>query len=513
MSFGFGGAVRYAHDPSGNIVEVAVEHLLGGVRRQAVEIGDMNRVESIDYIGAGRFEIGYDAMGRAVSFRMGGDEVLVEYEGPNRIGRIVSTATEAQWSPGEGPAGSATSAVADPRLELLQRDSAGAAHADYGIVTFDETTFGLAAGDPMQRGVPGLSEARLLLAVAEPLFSGDGAGAMMAFEKPSNPVFQPLEYRSTNCCINMPILPAALVPGGGPKKPGEGPSFCIPYLPGKSPEIEITTTPVTWYINNNVVMPNIQFAAKVKNADSSSLKFNWHLELEFSHGSRSFSNRVPRVGTAETNSPRCSPDWGNLLAGGNSMTVHVSTTIGGKEYSTSKSGFEIHGENPTQEQIFGIATRLEDKAVCWQESTHRQFEAVRYTGIEIPLWGSPDGWGLMQLELGNPAKAWGEDELWNWQDNLAEGVQYLGQVYDDANDYLNEHYRIASESIETTDDWPSNPADDENNVWDDAFARYNTGRSIYSRNGNRGMRNCRANSAGCNYAAAVRAHMNNKPWK
>ena len=231
VSFGFGGAVRYAHDPSGNIVEVAVEHPLGGVRRQAVEIGDMNRVESIDYIGAGRFEIGYDAMGRAVSFRMGGNEVLVEYEGPNRIGRIVSKATGAQWSPGEGAAGSATSAVADARLELLHGDSAGAAHADYGIVAFDETTFGLAAGDPVQRGVPGLREARRLLAVAEPLFSGDGDSAMMAFEKPSNPVFQPLEYRSTNCCISIPILPAALVPGAGPPIGIKAPSFCVPPPP------------------------------------------------------------------------------------------------------------------------------------------------------------------------------------------------------------------------------------------------------------------------------------------
>ena len=37
-----------------------------------------------------------------------------------------------------------------------------------------------------------------MLAVAEPLFSGDMISAMMDFEKPSNPVFQPLEYRSTN---------------------------------------------------------------------------------------------------------------------------------------------------------------------------------------------------------------------------------------------------------------------------------------------------------------------------
>ena len=151
--------------------------------------------------------------------------------------------------------------------------------------------------------------------------------------------------------------------------------------------------------------------------------------------------------------------------------------------------------------------------MCWQESTHRQFEDTRYTGIDIPLWGKPDGWGLMQLEINNPDKTWGEDEVWNWRDNLSEGVQYLGEIYAQANGYLDEHYRLASESIETTDDWPSNPADDANNIWDDTFARYNTGRTIYSRNGNKGQRNCQANSAGCNYATAVRGHMNNTPWE
>lgn len=119
----------------------------------------------------------------------------------------------------------------------------------------------------------------------------------------------------------------------------------------------------------------------------------------------------------------------------------------------------------------------------------------------------------MQLEINNPDKTWGEDEVWNWRDNLSEGVQYLGEIYAQANGYLDEHYRLASESIETTDDWPSNPADDANNIWDDTFARYNTGRTIYSRNGNKGQRNCQANSAGCNYATAVRGHMNNTPWE
>lgn len=514
VDFGMGGAVRYMHDPSGNIVEVVVTEISGEQKRQVVQIGDMNRVESIDYEGAGTLGIGYDRMGRAVSFEMGDEAVSVEYEGPDRIARIVSTINGATWSPNDdGESGPSERTVMDARLEVIQSDSLGASHPDYGIVGFDDVTFGMTAVDPMELSVPGLRQARQLLRVAEPLFADDEYGPMMDFEKPSNPVFQPLEYRSTNCCIGGPsTAPRAISPGGGASRPGSRgshSSYCTPT--DSSPSLSIITKPKIWHIDNNLKMPNIQFIARLDNVDDSVLKprFFWTLEMEFDHESRTFEHRRAGVTTI----PRWSPNWGRLLAGANDMTLTVIAKIGNLTLTASEDGYEIHGENPTQEQIFGIATRLEHKAVCWQESTHRQFEDTRYTGIDIPLWGKPDGWGLMQLEISNPDKTWGEDEVWNWRDNLSEGVQYLGEIYAQAKGYLDEHHRLASESIETADDWPSNPADDENNVWDDTFARYLTGRTTYSRNGNKGQKNCQANSAGCNYATAVRGHMNNTPWE
>jgi len=194
------------------------------------------------------------------------------------------------------------------------------------------------------------------------------------------------------------------------------------------------------------------------------------------------------------------------------MTVSVAALVNGQSLTASQSGYEIHGQNPTQAQIFSIATRLEHKAVAWQESTHRQFDAVRHTGIGLPLLGPPDGWGLMQLELSNPVENWGEAELWDWRENMSEGVQYLADRYTEAKAYLDFHYEQAVTNGKAGD-WPSNPADDPNNVWDDAFSRYNTGGSIYSPNGHKGMRNCKEHSDGCTYAAAIRKHMKEKPWK
>ena len=229
VSFGSRGAVEYMHDPSGNIVTVNVTQRNGEENRQVIQIGDMNRVEEITYEGAGKLDIGYDHMGRAVSFDMGREVIAVEYEGPDRIGKIVTEKSGAAWSPGDDDEAEVdTHEVMDARLEVMHKDSSGAPQQDYGIVRFDEFTFQLVESDPMEMAVSGLREARAILAVTEPLFSGNNRiGAMMDFEKPSNPVFQPLEYRSTNCCILIPEHLRAVVPDGRPFSDGT-PSFCSP---------------------------------------------------------------------------------------------------------------------------------------------------------------------------------------------------------------------------------------------------------------------------------------------
>ena len=234
IDFGLGGAVRYSHDPAGNIVEVVVTERDGEVKRQFVQIGDMNRVENITYEGLGALDITYDEMGRAVTFDTGRDVISVEYAGPDRIGRIDSRATGATWTSNEDGEGEPNiQSVTDARREVLQNDAAGTTHPDYGIVAFDGISFAVNAQDPMELGVPGLLEARQVLAVAEPLLSGKEHGAMMEFEKPSNGVFQPLEYRSTNCCVCIITYPKSLI-RRDVDDDGETELICI-CLPNPSP--------------------------------------------------------------------------------------------------------------------------------------------------------------------------------------------------------------------------------------------------------------------------------------
>ncbi len=63
--------------------------------------------------------------------------------------------------------------------------------------------------------------------MAGPLFA-DGSAGMSDFEKPSNPVFQPPEYRSTNCC--MPFACEFCVPTGGGFCYGGGNKCSVDYI-------------------------------------------------------------------------------------------------------------------------------------------------------------------------------------------------------------------------------------------------------------------------------------------
>ena len=508
IDFGSGGAVRYSHDPAGNIVEVVVTERDGEEKRQFVQIGDMNRVENIAYEGMGALDIAYDEIGRAISFDVGADVISVEYAGPDRIGRIVSRATGATWSPNDdGASNQDPQSVMDARLEVLQNDSPGTTHPDYGIVAFDDISFAVDARDPLGLGVPGLSEARQVIAVAEPLFSSNEHGAVMDFEKPSNAVFQPLEYRSTNCCICIIIFPQS-VPRNHDETEGGVVCICAPD-PSPPPSISIVTPSRTWYIDNDMNMPNIQFVAHLANIDDgSNATFWWALEMIFDkRNAKTYTHT--RYGA--TTIPRWSPAWVGLLAGANKMTVSVTAFVGNSTLTATRSGYQIHGENPTKNQIFGLASQAEYKAICWQESWHKQYgESYRdtpYVGVELPLFGAPDGWGLMHED---PLPS--ERHLWDWRENLSDGIDHLENTsYSEAITYLTTWYD-RDEADATKPDWTWNPHEDTLEVWNDAFARYNTGNTIFSINGNGGNRDCSLNQQGCNYSNAVRGYISSKPW-
>ena len=193
-----GSSVAYRHDPAGNIVEVEVANADGSSRLQKTRVGEMNQVEQVVYGDGRTVTVTYDGMGRPTEFDVGSDTVEVSYDELGGLEELVSTTTGDTWEAGhaEPPARGS-----DHRAEVLKGLASIRSQAGHVVLDFDETTFKPVFADPLELGVPGLAEARILLRVASPLLGGDGFTSTTNFEKPSNPVFQPDEYRSTNCCI------------------------------------------------------------------------------------------------------------------------------------------------------------------------------------------------------------------------------------------------------------------------------------------------------------------------
>ena len=213
VDLGYGGGIDYVHDAAGNIVQVEVRELDGTTRRQTTQVGEHNRIEKVVYEGGGTLSVNYDRMGNPVRFKLDGAEGNAELEAPRQThaavsaeyapdGRLRKLASDAgaAWAPDGTDRPAADAQLFEDRLAVLLRDASGAAQPSYGPLTFAEETLAPMAADPLQAGVPGLAAARRLHRVAAGLLQR-GFEPMYAFEKPSNPAFQAVELRTTNCCI------------------------------------------------------------------------------------------------------------------------------------------------------------------------------------------------------------------------------------------------------------------------------------------------------------------------
>lgn len=188
-----------------------------------------------------------------------------------------------------------------------------------------------------------------------------------------------------------------------------------------------TSAGVIGYIDKNLNMPSIQFSASVSpsNTALSDVTFSWYLELNYSSDGNSYSHRIPAAGTVNiTGNNTWQPNWNGLLAGGNDLTVYVSASAPGSSTGTvSKSGFAIHGENPTTAEVqayAGSSPWFLHKLIM-KESSYQQF--LGSPGMPLVNIQGP-AYGLMQVKT-SPTEA----EKWNWQQNIEGGKSRLNGMY------------------------------------------------------------------------------------
>ena len=194
-----GSSVRYRHDRTGNIVEITVSNADGAVKSQRIEIGEMNRVEQVIYGDESRpMRMTYDGLGRPTVIQLTKDTIDISYlEGGESI-ELRSRNTGQSW---RRLIPSDHAEISADRNQVLRTISGASDQGGHRMHRFDELTFAVEDVSPLELKVPGWVNARATLSLASALLSTDDLTATTEFEKPSNPIFQPPEYRSTNCCI------------------------------------------------------------------------------------------------------------------------------------------------------------------------------------------------------------------------------------------------------------------------------------------------------------------------
>jgi hypothetical protein len=165
-------------------------------------------------------------------------------------------------------------------------------------------------------------------------------------------------------------------------------------------------------IDSSPQMP--QLVARVK-PDGLSGNVSWSMAVSYSRH-RNDSNNYPASGSPKT-LPTTTPwniygEFGTAFCGGNAT---ISANYNGLSLSRT---FKIRGLNPVADTAKSYVGTSPWYAcpIAKTESQYRQFNVTgSYQGE--PNWGSPNGWGIMQLDT-PPATV---QQLWNWQANVAGG--------------------------------------------------------------------------------------------
>ena len=129
---------------------------------------------------------------------------------------------------------------------------------------------------------------------------------------------------------------------------------------------------------------------------------------------------------------------------------NVSITLIAKYYQTGEVIARLEnvrlnkilGENPADPETYGTyANSNKIKAILWKEGRYRQFthqetdpnQLWPYDGDGWPLYGEPNGYGIMQLD-NTPAAT--ERQLWNWKANVDGGKQKLNKIITKVDEYI-----------------------------------------------------------------------------
>ena len=202
VDFSNGARILLDFDGRGNIVGVADVSALGERLMQSYSIDPKNRVTNIEFDGGVNLAVQYDYAGRPTIFEIDGKLIEIDYYANGEIARLRSG--QNSWSPiSELNASEFYSFEVNPRIILHnERKIDWRTQPYYRLIEFPVGSFDAKIVRVENDAIPGYTDANLMRSTIQSWMNGDiGAN----FERPSNPIFQPLEYESTNCCTPCPV--------------------------------------------------------------------------------------------------------------------------------------------------------------------------------------------------------------------------------------------------------------------------------------------------------------------
>jgi hypothetical protein len=109
-----------------------------------------------------------------------------------------------------------------------------------------------------------------------------------------------------------------------------------------------------------------------------------------------------------------------MTRGGDDISVFVLAIADNQSYDTKKENLpNIIGTDPSIDQIREGLT-IEEQVIVFMESSPKW---KHFDGKGFPIFGSPHGYGLMQID--NPRAT--DEEVWNWRANKAAGKRLYNQ--------------------------------------------------------------------------------------
>jgi hypothetical protein len=207
----------------------------------------------------------------------------------------------------------------------------------------------------------------------------------------------------------------------------------------------------TVYIDTAPTMPDIIVRIR---PEYSLLTANMKYEITYNQNGR--NDLKPYSATTFVNS--WNVNYNGEFHGGEAVVTVSSGTIS----QTLTRNLHIRGTNPSKDTVKS-GLNIYQQVVVYKESYPRW---CQFTTGGLPIFGPPNGWGLMQLDPPS-----GEEVIWNWHTNRTAGCNMLSWKY---NHGLNYPADVRVAGYTQARDWIS-----EEERWTDGFQLYNGGHAYH----------------------------------